>query len=65
MTTIAYTYDSQLTENLLPLAYHLYRNDSLILDTKDLTFYKEELLFDKVYTYRIASYDKEGDDGPA
>ena len=44
--------------------YHLYRDDSLILDTKDLTFFKEELLFDKVYKYKISSYDKEGDDGP-
>ena len=45
--------------------YHLYRNDSLILETKDMTFFKEELEYDRLYTYRITSFDSDGDDGPS
>tara|TARA_Y100000590_G_scaffold85898_1_gene96163 strand:+ start:2901 stop:7736 length:4836 start_codon:yes stop_codon:yes gene_type:complete len=45
--------------------YHLYRNDSLILETKDMTYYKETLEYDRLYTYKIASFDQDGDDGPA
>ena len=44
--------------------YHLYRDDSLVLETRDLTFFKEELDFDQLYTYKITSYDNDGDDGP-
>jgi len=44
--------------------YHLYRNDSLILETKDMVYYKEALEYDRLYKYRIASFDKDGDDGP-
>ena len=44
--------------------YHLYRNDSLILETKDMTYFKETLQYDRLYKYKIASFDQDGDDGP-
>ncbi|MBH09201.1 MAG: hypothetical protein CMG74_02415 [Candidatus Marinimicrobia bacterium] len=44
--------------------YHLYRNDSLVLETKDMTYFKESLEYDRLYTYRISSFDQDGDDGP-
>ena len=44
--------------------YHLYRNDSLVVETKDLSFMDEGLAFDTRYDYKIASYDNDGDDGP-
>lgn len=44
--------------------YHLYRNDSLIVETKDLSYLEKGLKFDTSYDYKIASYDKDGDDGP-
>lgn len=44
--------------------YHLYRNDSLIMESSELSFLDEGLSYDDSYYYKIASYDKDGDDGP-
>ena len=30
-----------------------------------MTFFKEELEYDRLYTYRITSFDSDGDDGPS
>ena len=44
--------------------YHLYRNDSLILTTKEFSYFDEALDHDKEYKYDLASFDQDGDDGP-
>ena len=44
--------------------YHLYRNDSIILATKEFSYFDEALDYDTEYKYDLASFDQDGDDGP-